>query len=63
MSRVPPSDELVYRPRALEHRARVPGEEPEPLELPAAWARWTWPAVLLTLAAAGLFALVLFGAG
>lgn len=63
MSRVPPGDELVYRPRALEHRARVPGEEPEPLELPTAWVRWTWPAVLLALAAAGAFAFVLFGAG
>lgn len=55
------SDELIYRPRALEHRARVPGEEGEPLELPAAWVRWTWPVVLLTLAAAGGCAWLLFG--
>ncbi|HWM92097.1 MAG TPA: hypothetical protein VN493_15135 [Thermoanaerobaculia bacterium] len=53
------SDELVYRPRALEHRARVP--EAEPLELPTAWVRWTWPAVLLVLGAAGAFAAFLLG--
>ncbi len=55
------SDELIYRPRALEHRARVPGEEAEPLELPTAWVRWTWPVVLLTLAVAGALGLALLG--
>lgn len=57
------SDELIYRPRALENRARVPGEEGEPLELPAAWVRWTWPVVLLTLAAAAALGAALFGGG
>lgn len=57
------NDELVYRPRALEHRARVPGEDGEPLELPAAWVRWTWPVVLLILAAAGALGFALFGGG
>lgn len=55
------SDELIYRPRALEHRARVPGGEAEPLELPTAWVRWTWPVVLLTLAVAGALGLALLG--
>lgn len=32
-------------------------------ELPVAWARWTWPAVLLALAAAGAFAAFLLGGG
>lgn len=54
------SDELIYRPRALEHRARVPGEEGEPLELPTAWVRWTWPVVLLTLGVAGAILLALY---
>ncbi|HET9226723.1 MAG TPA: hypothetical protein VFR31_08650 [Thermoanaerobaculia bacterium] len=54
------SDELIYRPRALEHRARVPGEEGEPLELPRVWVRWTWPVVLLTLATAGAILLALY---
>ena len=57
------SDELIYRPRALEHRARVPGEEGESLALPAAWVRWTWPVVLLTLAAAAALGAALFGGG
>lgn len=54
------SDELIYRPRALEHRARVPGEEGESLALPAAWVRWTWPVVLLTLGVAGAILLALY---
>ncbi len=57
------SDELVYRARALEHRARVPGEEGESLELPTFWVRWTWPIVIMVLALAGALGVVLFGGG
>lgn len=59
----PPGDELVYRARAVEHRARLPAEGEEGLELPVAWVRWAWPAVFLTLAGAGAFAALLLGGG
>lgn len=57
------SNELIYRPRALEHHARRSEEEREPLALPTAWVRWTWPVVLLTSAVLGALGLALLGGG